>query len=157
MNAIRPSKTQRSPHLRVSLSERIALAIILVALVFVAYGICFSRWGYWPYFGTQYRYREEAYQETRREADRIIKALEAFKIRTGRYPDALESLIPNELSVIVNPTVGYGRWDYRRYPADQNGPERFVIGFFVGPDYESDTYSSDKPNSTDNAKWHVDR
>jgi hypothetical protein len=50
--------------------------------------------------------------ETKRRGDVICRAVEAFHVRTGRFPIHLADLQPDHLREIPQPTAGDGSWDY---------------------------------------------
>lgn len=51
-------------------------------------------------------------RETKRRAEPIIAAIEAFREQNGRLPASLDDLAPDFLSAIESPTVGDGAWSY---------------------------------------------
>jgi hypothetical protein len=49
--------------------------------------------------------------------DKIVAALERYRSRSGHYPSKLEELIPTELTSVIPPAAGDGKWAYA-----SNGP-----------------------------------
>jgi hypothetical protein len=76
-------------------------------------------------------------RDTMQRAETIVSALEQYRIRTGGYPETLDSLVPQEMAVLPLPTVGYRRWNYSRPE-----PTRFVLQFFEGPTYQRSWWDS---------------
>jgi hypothetical protein len=50
--------------------------------------------------------------ETKRRGEIVCQAIDAYRIKTGRYPVQLTDLQPEFLQEIPQPTVGYKKWHY---------------------------------------------
>jgi hypothetical protein len=88
----------------------------------------------------------EQYAETRVRAQGVLDALDEYHTSRADYPSTLAELAPAFLPDARPPLVGKGKWEYKRV-----GPSHFVLRFFVGPTYESDTFDSQEQ------RWDTDR
>ena len=58
------------------------------------------------------RWSDKGIAESKRRGEIVCKALDAYRAKTGRYPDALQKLKPEFLQEIPAPTVADREWDY---------------------------------------------
>lgn len=76
---------------------------------------------------------------------RTMLALEAFRTRTGRYPEQLAELVPADIDQLpIDPYTNAGSFHYRRLLADGGGPADGYVLYTVGLDGEDNggrTYS----------------
>jgi len=86
--------------------KRITLLSVLGALTFVFAG-CYS-------------WRESQVTDTKKRGDDVHHALSQYHNKTGAFPPSLETLVPQYLKVIPQPTVGKRTWTYKAY-ADHTG------------------------------------
>jgi hypothetical protein len=58
------------------------------------------------------RWSEARITESKRRGDVVCRAIEAFHVRTGKFPNQLAQLQPDFLQEVPQPTAGYRTWDY---------------------------------------------
>jgi hypothetical protein len=121
--------------------KRFVLAALLTAALMAAaiypgsYGIVLLFEGKNPLAFTAPT-RENAAQ-SRERGQVIVDAIHRYHKDRGEYPASLDDLVPSQLQVVEQPTVGDRRWTYTRPDTD-----RFILDFFVGPIYEHERYDS---------------
>ena len=50
--------------------------------------------------------------ESERRGDIVSHAIQAYRVKTGKYPFKLEDLQPDFLREVPPPTAGYKEWEY---------------------------------------------
>ena len=83
--------------------------------------------------------------EDLKRGDRIIAALERYKLDHGRYPESLSALVPLYISAIESPRYGKRQWEYRTYPEG-------AFGLFVAG---SKIYHDDYMFASTRGEWEV--
>lgn len=96
--------------------------LILLAVIvsgFIVMGLCI-----WQFMNEENMRLEitEQYMQMQKQSVRLIEAIKAFHEKNGQYPEDLNVLVPDYLTVIEKPVWG-NEWDYTVYPE----ADKFVL------------------------------
>jgi hypothetical protein len=102
-------------------NRKIAFSCTVIVLV-IAYAI----------FGRAGRWSDANVAESKSRGNRIVTALEHYKLRHAKYPASLDLLRDEFVDTIQPPVAGPGVWEYRAFPDGQDFSLRFegVAGIF---------------------------
>jgi hypothetical protein len=75
--------------------------------------------------------------ETKRRGDIVRHALGRYRERSGKFPKTLQSLSPEYLQTIPQPTVGKREWVYETFVSDS----AYLLSVAIRSDYEPELHA----------------